>query len=682
MSLKRSLEAYDEAALATLANKGLVRRAKKDLERGVVEEVSIVEEEARVALDGQTVTLDVRGPGHARCSCPAAGSCRHILAAVLCLRERFASETGGEETAGEGQLALELLAHPLEAVVKWAGVRAMKSAARMARLDVSEIEEGASVHVTFRDGREVRFLEGAGLDDALYKGASSRRVASVASALLALRARHGLAVPGADGPEALPMVSGALRSRAECVATARERCARLMELGLGRRSDTSTDGLMTLSLSCVAANLPRLAGALRECARELHRLGARQPDADSARAFDRIAAADALARALDVDTPRADLIGVHRSEYHPLGDVELMGLGAWRFASSRGYRGVTVAFFCPGDGRVRTWSDARPQGVDPAFDPDARYRGAALWAGLGPPAQACRQRFSLRDAHGNEDGRLGVRGGTAAGAVRDSSPFEVELGDRGHGSWASLRSAVARHVPLGLRRAAANDALYVLRAVALEAVRFDEIQQAMLADLVDAEGDALTLHLSHDPTHERAVRWLASKALSSFQGRMSWLARVQPYGGALRATPLAVWLEDGPARLINLHLDETPAEKLQLPAWRLWRQASKAGTRTRRLLVDGADRELSPPPAWSDETERAVDWLEDETLAAAESGVATRRDPGRLEASIGELRRRGLTRLAEQGERWRTGRTAPELLALRWSIVVYRQAALRVALAD
>ena len=77
---------------------------------------------------------------------------------------------------------------------------------------------------------------------------------------------------------------------------------------------------------------------------------------------------------------------------------------------------------------------------------------------------------------------------------------------------------------------------------------------------------------------------------------------------------------------------------------------------------------------------RAVALLEDELLAAAESGVGTRRDPERLERAIAQLRRRGLERLGDQAAAWSAARDGRGLLALRWSVTLHRHAALRVAL--
>jgi len=72
----------DDAALAALANKGLVRRARKDLEQSRPEIVGDHEGRLRVRVEEWIVELAER-PAESRCGCPASGVCRHILVALL-----------------------------------------------------------------------------------------------------------------------------------------------------------------------------------------------------------------------------------------------------------------------------------------------------------------------------------------------------------------------------------------------------------------------------------------------------------------------------------------------------------------------------------------------------------------------------------------------------------------------
>src|SRR5262245_62175028 len=73
--------------LEALSNKGLVRRAQKDLEREGAGAVEFSGEQLTVTIGAFKVGLVEAGPAKASCSCPAAGVCQHILAACLHLMQ-------------------------------------------------------------------------------------------------------------------------------------------------------------------------------------------------------------------------------------------------------------------------------------------------------------------------------------------------------------------------------------------------------------------------------------------------------------------------------------------------------------------------------------------------------------------------------------------------------------------
>ncbi|MER5264070.1 hypothetical protein ABTZ99_18560 [Actinosynnema sp. NPDC002837] len=93
------LMALTPDALAALANRGLVKRATKDLDAGVV---PVLDTDAAGAVrgefpDGTTTTLPPGAPLDAtRCSCGATGVCRHRIAVVLAYRRTRESTVPAE----------------------------------------------------------------------------------------------------------------------------------------------------------------------------------------------------------------------------------------------------------------------------------------------------------------------------------------------------------------------------------------------------------------------------------------------------------------------------------------------------------------------------------------------------------------------------------------------------------
>ncbi|MBL4811435.1 MAG: SWIM zinc finger family protein [Rhodobacteraceae bacterium] len=86
MSLADLIAGHDQDALIASSSKGVVIRAGKDVAAGKVRLAARDETSATLDADQQTATLSAAKLSDARCSCPATGLCRHIIASVLYLR--------------------------------------------------------------------------------------------------------------------------------------------------------------------------------------------------------------------------------------------------------------------------------------------------------------------------------------------------------------------------------------------------------------------------------------------------------------------------------------------------------------------------------------------------------------------------------------------------------------------
>ena len=90
--------AYDDSALTTYANAGLLRRAQKDVAADKIKLIESSDEAEQLVLnsDGQTVILPSTGLTNASCDCSSVSACKHILAAVLYV-QALAESTNEQE---------------------------------------------------------------------------------------------------------------------------------------------------------------------------------------------------------------------------------------------------------------------------------------------------------------------------------------------------------------------------------------------------------------------------------------------------------------------------------------------------------------------------------------------------------------------------------------------------------
>ena len=90
-SARQFIPYANEAFLVTLANKGLYKRALKDLETTGQVELTVADVHLQVQLDEITVSLNPN-ISQSSCSCPSKTVCKHILMGILIAADYAAKE--------------------------------------------------------------------------------------------------------------------------------------------------------------------------------------------------------------------------------------------------------------------------------------------------------------------------------------------------------------------------------------------------------------------------------------------------------------------------------------------------------------------------------------------------------------------------------------------------------------
>ncbi len=467
--LRRLVASLDAAALEALASKGLLRRAQKDLERGI--ETKIAGENGaslRVTIGEFEVTLPESGPAMARCSCPSAGVCQHILTAVLFLQTSVPAETQdqlpGVIVADEAETPdRELMDITPGQLERWAGKGPFKAGLKLASHATPEILRERAVRIRFPAlNSEVHFIPGGGLNGMIVSSGRGDDRILVVAAVVGFQRAQGREWEFPADITTLEASEGAPRSRVEVLGACQILLDETLANGLSRLSAATQQRWVTLAVSALGVNLPRLALLIRGIGDEAALALSRNAGSDIARMFGRMAQAHALCTALQNggDNPRADLVGLHRTRYDEIGHLDLIGAAAWAWRTASGYEGLTVLFWDPSAKRWNSWTESRPRYQLADFKPTARYTQPGPWEGAESPRQLARKAFRLMNARRNSGNRLS---GSSKSRVLVTGPGKLQ----DHGlvaieDWSRLLQRSNALTAVGLTEINPLDAVFAL----------------------------------------------------------------------------------------------------------------------------------------------------------------------------------------------------------------------------
>jgi hypothetical protein len=656
-TLRSILKTLDDEALAALANRGLLRRAMKDLETS---------RPAVVAADANSVQLQVgdesvrvpKSPAQSTCTCPATGICRHILSALVYLRDDAALAAADSPVQAtlftEQAMSADGAVQPHDAapvcllsaedalgslsdddLQKWAGKANVQRALRLLAEHLeTEVDTGPPLVVRLPTRNiTCRWIPSGG-PEGMTCSCRSRAVCDhVIAAVLAYQVFLGRRRQIAVQTRALHESSGAPRTRAEVLDSVGDVLRELITLGLARHSAASASRLTTLAISAHGVDLPRLERMLKSLADEIQLSLRRNAQSSS----DNILLAAARCEALRVGLlarPTAALVGQHRTTYQEVGQITLIGLGAQHWQSKGGYRGVTVYFWDQSRSTFATWSESRP--IDqPHFNPKTRFQSDGPWSGCASPREASQSILRLSGAFRNPHGRVSGRPSTGALVL---GPTLIDQVPKATTDWSEIASRSRRLFGSGLSENTENLQLAILLPDRWLQATYDPLRQELTRPILDSRGRFIQLWLPFTAENESAIEYLERHDPASTR---SLLGSIRFVSGRVLVQPISLFVED---RVVSLNLESSDTKPTGSNA------ADAAGDEEQDLggsdpFDDQAD--VGVAVAGTTAIGRLLMAAQAEIESIAESGTALRRDLGLLSGTAGRFEALGLATCAK-----------------------------------
>ncbi|MFT3943272.1 MAG: hypothetical protein QM705_05530 [Ancrocorticia sp.] len=546
------LTSVGEAVLVAASNRGTFRRAGKLAASGTTEMVSGDATQATFVVDGARVQLFPGGPNQARCDCPVAATCVHIISAYVWARENDAavgqqsdtesessqSESGpstmGRSEAGD-QIQAETSPHPapnkseslpksdpLADVLGWdiaaankaAGIAAVRVVAAEAPVtDVSVLVSDGSLTVSWpsaglnetgsdSDSPTVVILPGLGLPGMVVSGRYSEAHTRVwrLRALVGVYTAHGREWEWPAEVATSDRVSLSQRQVAADVITASDA---LVGRGISRLGGESIHALSRLSERAALEDLRllgRLGAATAAKLRALHERDDHTTESMCLAALAEVWALATLIQQAETELP-PQLLGGRFREGDKANLGPLVPLAARWWHGSDGSRGFSWYALDTASGEVESVTTGRSAGSDPGFH--ASWTSPLVWGASGQ--RLCEGIIRLSGAERREDGAL-------AATVRTRVERVSQFG------WLNLEDLAAQvnQCSSGLARTAFGTESERLRLVlprkqfGMGVIEVDEVAQELLWSITDSSGITYRLALPANESNARKLSWLAS----------------------------------------------------------------------------------------------------------------------------------------------------------------------------
>ncbi|MCP1133610.1 SWIM zinc finger family protein [Paenibacillus polysaccharolyticus] len=476
-----------EDYLIRYANKGLYKRALKELDQGV--QVQYTWNTASVSCqlsEGIECTLYAT-LDEWQCSCPSENICKHVLIAILYDQRQQTTENsamsedivevvqvaepsadihasspdyadpdtikeyelqtqdkfhqvneserldyGLQSHAPEGHVRFRwMLEADLTPILKsYTSTMVEEVVFRLGYSEDIQIMEDTLLTVLLKiQNIEVSFTEEPQLTKALCKLKQTAGKMAKLEALLRYRICHGV-----DDTDALSVRAYEPKFSLQTIQECRDMLGGMLKTGLARLPQSYNAQLETLAIAAHSGNLPEIERSLRGIQGELQLFFKRHVRFSMQTMLDRISklylALEVLEQGEIPVRQQSQLVGSFRSKYFTVPSLHLYGLGADSWETRSGFRGITYYFYCFDDGQIYTYSDVRAVYYeDQQFSFAEHYAAFTPWLPSLTFSQFTGEEVQFQSVKVNEERRISSGDGAKLTILPRTGVTEVDFGE-------------------------------------------------------------------------------------------------------------------------------------------------------------------------------------------------------------------------------------------------------------
>lgn len=560
------LSQFDEEYLIGISNKGIVKRARKDIEAG--NSLSLIEikgdSQWSVAVGEEQVTV-LLPLADSRCTCPSRTVCKHIIQAVLYLQQQSLPDAGEnrmpepldeaadrepafvdtlESTASNTALQVmeEIKTYPLSRLIRGLSARGYRSFMAGLSSGKPDISYGSVITVRLLE----RDITVKLLSPLAYSSCTCHKkdlCSHKAEAILWCQIEQGILTEEMLAEAGTEDVGFDTEQIAAVIKELEAFTENTFLVGLSRCARDIMEHLERLAVLCHNAGLVSFEGYCRGLKDSYERYFRHSATFDVRKLLSSqlklMRQTKELARAKSSEELLA-LAGEFREEYLPVGNLELAGITMEHFVTQTGYEGDIIYFLEKNTGEWYTYSNVRP-----TFYENKRKgftdKAQAPWGLSTTMEQLYKVELKLSRAKCDGSGRLSGTKETKA-EIMEGRVLTRELIENWY--FDDFAALYDRWFVKGPETEPNRRKLIFVDAYELGEADFSETKQRLKLPLYDKMGKEMIIQVDYSKREASTIRYLEKLKPKE---HYCFLGRIYLKNGRIYMYPVAIYVgEENP----------------------------------------------------------------------------------------------------------------------------------------
>lgn len=566
VNIKEFLLTIDEEYLIGISNKGIVNRAKKDLDACSGVDIEIDGEAVKCTLVDGTICFLKDNIKEYKCSCPSRSLCKHVVMSYLYLKNNlniiFTSSSESSEVQAENKSFdfTKLLNINMERLLDAAGDKVFNEAVKRIKFGVEvQIEEGSILTIRFKEENYTVKIMPNNKENISEKEILEETMCSCKSKEICRHKVEGILkyqlykklIKEEEIKISNKKHSSSKRSYSEAAKAVKKLMEDILLMGLSRMPESTLERIESTAILCHNYDIPNLEKRLRTVKSELELYIKKNASFSIGSLRNKLSKIYAVASALENckdEEKLYSLCGEHKSQYYDITTIELYGIGAESWSSKSGYEGVTYYYYEEDRGILFTYTNSRPTYYDDNKKKSSQivYSYLPSWGIEGELDDIARCHIRLSKGKINDENRISSSEQSLGEVLGTTDIYKLNLKDIFIDKWHKLLEGYPKTF-MGGQSEKSN--IYIIKPDEFGKSNFDNIKQRFTIPLYDKEGNEISMIVDFSKERKGLIQKL-ERIERTKKYPDCILVRSYIIDGKVSVIPITTYYEDG--SIVNL----------------------------------------------------------------------------------------------------------------------------------
>ncbi|MBV7273895.1 hypothetical protein JMF89_06910 [Clostridiaceae bacterium UIB06] len=557
--MKNFLLTIDEEYLIGISNKGIVNRAKKDLEASNKVDIEIEEEAVKCTLADDTICFLKDNIKEYKCSCPSRSLCKHVVMSYMYLKNNINiicpsvsenSEVQTENKSFDFTKLLNINTHNLPQII---GEKIFNEAVKRIKFGIeAQIEEGSILTIRFKEENYIVKIMANNKEGISEKEILEEAMCSCKSKEICRHKVEGILkyqlykklIKEEDLKLFNKKSSLGKESYSEAAKTVKKLMEDILFMGLSRMPESTLEKLESTALLCHNYNIPNLEKSLRAVKSELDLYFKKNASFSTRSLRNKLSKIYAAASAIESckdEEMLYNLCGEHKSSYYDIPTIDLYGIGAESWSSKSGYEGITYYYYEENRGSIFTYTNSRPTYYDnKKKNSQTAYSYTPSFGIEGNTDDISKCHIRLSKGKINGENRISASEESRGEVLEVTDIHKLNLKDIFVNKWYKLLEGYPRTF-MGTQNENSN--LYIIKPEEFGKSNFDNIKQSFTMALYDKEGKEINMIVNFSKETKAIIQKLERiDRLKKYPEGI--LVKAYIIDGKLSVMPITLYYED------------------------------------------------------------------------------------------------------------------------------------------